>query len=141
MRRPSFRKLHTLALCACLMNVGCRGDSNSTGPNAALPECTGTVTVEVGPGTQPTITWSPKCRLFLLVVESAATGHDSWSITSPGINGLAPDVLYGRVPTGAQAGQVAAALVQGQAYTVALRRFTSPGSEDGVLIGVKTFTP
>ena len=141
MRRPSFHKLHALALCASLMNVGCGSETTSTGSEAALPECTGAVAVEVGPGTQPTISWAPKCRLFLLVVEAAATGHDSWSITSPGINGLAPDVLYGRVPSGAVAGQVAAALVPGQAYTVALRRFTSPGSEDGVLIGVKTFTP
>ena len=123
------------------MNAGCGAGTNSTGPDAALPECTGNVTMQVSPGTQPTITWVPRCRLFLLVVESAATGHDSWSITSPGINGIAPDVVYGRVPIGAQAAQASAVLVPGQAYTVALRRFTSPGPDDGVLIGMQTFTP
>ena len=129
-----------LALCVCLMSAGCGAGTNA-GPDAALPECTGNVTIQVSPGTQPTITWGPRCRLFLLVVESAATGHDSWSITSPGINGIAPDVVYGRVPIGAQAGQAAALLLAGQAYTVALRRFTTPGPDDGVLIGTQTFTP
>lgn len=141
MRRPSFRKPHMLALCACLISAGCGGGTNSSGPDAALPECTGNVTIAVSPGPQPTITWGPRCRLFLLAVESAVTGHDSWSITSPGINGIAPDVVYGRVPIGAQAVQAAAALIPGQRYTVALRRFTLPGPEDGVLMGVLTFTP
>ena len=139
MRRPLFRKPHTLALCACLVSAACNG--TSTGPDAALPECTGNVTVDVSAGAQPTITWAPRCRLFLLVVESTTTGHDSWGITSPGSNGLAPDVVYGQVPAGAQATQAATALVPGQAYTVAVRRFASPGDEDGILIGVKNFTP
>jgi hypothetical protein len=140
-RRPLFRKPHTLVLCTCLLSAGCGTDTNNTGPDAALAECTGNVTVEVSSGTQPTITWAPKCRLFILVVESAATGHDSWSITSPGLNAIAPDVMYGRAPPSSQEAHVATALVPGQVYTVALRRFTSPGNEDGILIGAKDFTP
>ena len=139
MRGRSFSTPRILVLGACLGSVACGGAG--TGPDSALPECTGTVTVQVTAGTQPTITWAPRCRAFLLVVESAATGHDSWSITSPGTNGLSPDVLYGHVPSGATPGPVSEALVPGQAYVVALRRFTSPGPDDGVLLGSTTFTP
>ena len=123
------------------MCAGCGAGANNTGPDAPIAECTGSVTVGVSQGTQPTITWTPKCRLFIVVVESAATGHDSWSITSPGTNSNSPDVIYGHAPVGTQEGQVATALIPGQLYTVALRRFTSPGSDDGILIGVKNFTP
>lgn len=136
MRRPRLT-IAPLVLGTLLGSIAC----SSTNPYENLGDCTGDVALSVGGGTQPLIHWEPLCRAYLLVVESAATGHDSWSITSAGGNGISPDVLYGTAPAGAQTVQAAAPLVAGQTYVVALRRYAGAGNPDGILIGTKTFTP
>ena len=127
------------AIVAVLLVASCGGAG--AGPEPGLPECTGNVTVQVSAGTQPTIGWTPACRAFLVVVELSPTGHDSWIVRTPGRNGIAPGIVYGTVPAGAVADAPATPLASGQAYDVAVRRFTSPGPDDGVLLGATTFTP
>jgi hypothetical protein len=74
-------------------------------------------------------------------VEPATSGEDLWPVISSGANRIGPGVKYGVVPAGAQQLQAAVPLAAGQSYKVALARYTGPGADDGVLVGVKIFTP
>ena len=132
---------HVLGLAVALCTTACGSDAQSTGPEQPLPECTGDVSVQVSAGTQPTFTWTPACRLFFLNVEPATSGEDLWLVISRGANRIAPGVTYGILPAGADQRESPAPLVGGSPYKVALGRYTGPGAEDGVLVGVKTFTP
>jgi len=120
------------------LTLGCADDSTGS---AALPECTGPVTVTVGAGTSPQFSWSPACRLFFVIVEPAASGQDLWSVITEGTNAISSPVLYGTVPPGAQELDPPTPLVAGTAYKVAVARYTGPGPQDGAIIGMQTFTP
>ena len=119
--------------------AGCADEPSGT--DGPVPECTGAVSVTVGTGTTPTFTWTPACRLFLLLVEPVVGGTDLWSIISDSANVIAPPVTYGVVPTGVQEGDPPTTLVVGSGYEVYLYRWTGPGRQDGALVGQATFTP
>jgi hypothetical protein len=119
--------------------LSCSDEPSGTG--GSVPECVGIVSTEVSAGTTPRFTWTPTCRLFLLLVEPAAAGTDWWSIISDSVNLIAPPITYGVVPSGVREGDPPAPLVAGTAYDVYLYRWTGPGAQDGVLAGSATFTP
>ena len=137
MPRPRFFMSTTTLLCVTAA-LAC-SDSNAPG---ALPECTGAVTPKVGSGTTPRISWTPACRLFLVLVEDPSGGGDQWGVLSDSSNAIATPVTYGSMPAGATKElQAAIALTVGQQYHLVLYRFTGPGHEDGTLAGEADFTP
>lgn len=138
MRIP--QRLHrwpALAVLAAL-TPGC---DDTTDPGT-LPECGGAVSVAVGPGTTPAITWSPACRLFLVLVEDPNGTGDQWGVLSDSSNAITPSVTYGTVPQGATKELVPPSPLQGgHEYRLSGFRFTGPGHEDGEVIGQTAFTP
>jgi hypothetical protein len=107
-----------------------------------LPECAGAVSVAAGSGTTPVLTWSPACRLFLVLVEDPTGTGDQWGVLSDSSNAITPSVKYGTVPQGATKELVAPTPLQsGHEYRLSVFRFTGPGHEDGELIGQTAFTP
>jgi hypothetical protein len=114
--------------------------SDDTGPGD-LPECSGPVTVAVTAGTTPTFSWTPRCRLFFVLVEPDESGTDLWSIITRSENAIAPPVTYGEVPDGAEETDPPIPLESGTAYGVGVARWTGPGDDDGEIIGTATFTP
>jgi hypothetical protein len=128
-------KLLRAVSLVCLSGCG-----DEIGPDE-LPECTGPVTLEVTPGTTPTFSWIPRCRLSFLVVELEESGGDLWSILTRGENALAPPVTYGDPPAGAETLTPAAPLTSGTGYRVAVARWTGPDGDDGESVGAETFEP
>jgi hypothetical protein len=123
---------------SCVMALGCSSDSTS--PGAAIPACTGAVTIAVSSGTSPSFSWTPACRLFFVNVELGAT--DQWNIISDSTNAIAPPVHYGLVPAGARQLTASVTPLQvGQTYDVNLFYWTGPGPQDGAFMGSKNFTP
>lgn len=119
--------------------VRCGGDGN--GPSQ-LAECTGPVTLSASAGTVPRFTWTPACRLFLVLVEDPTGDGDQWGVLSDSSNKIAPGVSYGVIPSGATKELLAPVpLVAGHSYHATVARFTGPGHEDGVTIGQLDFTP
>jgi hypothetical protein len=120
------------------MLLGCSSDG--TNPSETLPVCIGPVTIAVSSGTSPSFSWTPACRLFFVNVELGAT--DQWSIISDSTDAIAPPVLYGVVPTGAeQSSSDVTPLQAGQTYDVNLFYWAGPGAQDGTFIGSREFTP
>jgi hypothetical protein len=117
------------------------GDRDSTDPDT-LPECAGAVSLAVGPGTTPALSWSPACRLFLVLVEDPTGSGDQWGVPSDSSNAIPPPMQYGMVPEGATKEMLPATPLQaGHEYRVTVFRFTGPGHEDGEVIGQATFAP
>jgi hypothetical protein len=125
-----------IALAFLLPSLACSSDSNGPGGQAA---CAGNVTVVVSNGTTPSISWTPACRLFFVLVEEAQ--GDVWGAISDGTNAIETPVQYGVVPTGATELTPPVALNAGTQYTVSVHRWVGPGPQDGVLIGQLMFTP
>jgi hypothetical protein len=126
-----------LAALAALV-PGCK---NGTDPDP-VSACTGVVSISVGSGTVPALSWSPPCRLFLVLVEDPTGTGDQWGVLSDSSNGIAPPVHYGTVPEGATKELLPPVPLQaGHEYRLNVVRFTGPGHEDGEVIGQATFTP
>ena len=121
----------------CLITLA--GCSDAIGPDE-LPECSGPVTLEVTPGTTPSFSWTPACRLSSLVVE-AVGGTQLWAIITRGENALAPPVSYGDPPAGAETLAPPGQLTSGTAYEVEVERWIGPEGDDGQSVGAKTFEP
>lgn len=128
------RPVCVLAILAS--GLACGYDSTSPGGQAA---CTGNVSVAVSSGTTPSISWTPACKAFLVLVED--NGGDVWGVISDGTNAIPTPVQYGVVPPSATELTPPSALSPGTAYSVAVHRWTGPGAQDGALIGTKPFTP
>jgi hypothetical protein len=92
--------------------------------------------VSAGPGTQPTFTWSPPCKVFDVLVEEA-DGSDVWEVTGP--DGISPGLRYGAIPPGAIQQQSPMPLRAGRKYEVILFKGTSLDAV--TLIGHASFTP
>jgi hypothetical protein len=121
-----------------LVVLGC-SDDDSQRPQS-IAACTGSVSVTVSEGLEPTFSWTPNCRLFFLLVEPSDSGDDQWHVISDSANVIAPPVKYGVVPDGAVERNPAVDLVPGHAYHVYLFRWTGPGRQDGQLAGSAEFT-
>jgi hypothetical protein len=131
------RRPKPLAAFALVSLLGC---SDEVGPDE-LPECAGPVSIEVIPGTTPTFSWTPRCRLSFLVVELDESGGEFWSILTRGENALAPPVIYGEPPGGAETLTPPIPLTSGAAYRVAVARWIGPDGDDGESLGVEAFEP
>lgn len=69
-------------------------------------------------GLTPTIDWSPRCRVGLLLIEEEA--HDMWSLRGrDDQNDVAPPITYGVAPNGLTGG-AAEPLLSGHTYEVVL---------------------
>jgi hypothetical protein len=123
------------ALVSLLPGLAC---SDSIGPSDQ-PACAGNVTVAVSNGTMPSFSWSPACKLFLVLVEEAQS--DQWGTISNGTNAIATPVRYGVVPAGATELTPPTSLTPGTPYVVSVYRWVGPGQQDGTLIGQQAFTP
>lgn len=89
LRLPSLRVLlPTLAVV-----LACATDA-PVGPRKP-PICTGRVTGQAGPGTTPTITWTPNCSVHRIQVLQETVGgqYPVWEVFQP--YGIAPGVRYG----------------------------------------------
>ena len=139
MNRPRFLALVVYAGVALAL-AGC-GDHTDPAP---LSACTGPVTLSVSPGVTPRISWTPACRLFLVIVEdpSGGGGLDQWAVDSDSTDAIEPPVTYGVIPPGATKQLLEPVPLQaGQQYRVAVWRFIGPGHEDGELIDTLNFIP
>ena len=116
-----------------LAMAGC--SDGATGPDNIEPCTVNSVTVSVSSGTTPTFTWTPACRVLMLLVEQEAT--DQWLLEATG-DGIAPGVRYGTVPPGATARDPAIPLQAGTTYEVIL--FRGP-PESAVIIAIEEFVP
>jgi hypothetical protein len=133
-------RLRASRLAAAITLIGLSGCSDAIGPDE-LPECSGPVTLEVTSGRTPTFSWTPSCRLSLLVVELDDGGGEVWSVLTRGENALAPPVIYGDTPAGAETLTPMVPLTSGTAYRVAVARWIGPEGDDGESVGVETFEP
>lgn len=127
---------HWMVALSCALTA-CSSDPTS--PDASLPECTGPVEVSVSSGTSPTFDWTPRCSLFLVLVEQGAS--DRWAVMSLGTNAITPPVHYGVQPPFASQSDPTIPLEAGQTYDVVLGRWTGPGPDDGAVIANQEFTP
>jgi hypothetical protein len=122
-------------------SAGACGD-DSTGPDR-LAACSDAVTVAVGPGTTPDISWTPRCGAALLAVEEvgASSGLEiKWHVLALE-SLLEPPIRYGVAPDGAVdiIALPPTPLVSGRTY-----RVTVHGRGAGlsfVELGSATFTP
>jgi len=123
------------ALASLLAGIACSDGASPVEQTA----CTGDVTLAVTSGTTPSISWSPACKLFLMLVE--AESGDVWGVISDGTNAIETPVGYGVVPAGATELAAPVPLIAGAPYTVTVFRWTGPNAQDGTIIGQKVFTP
>lgn len=126
-------KLAGAAASALLAIAGC--SDGGTGPDDLGPCTVNSVAVSVSSGTTPTFTWTPACRVILLLVEQGAT--DQWLLEATG-DGIASGVTYGTVPPGASANEPATPLQAGTTYEIIL--FRGPAGSE-VMIALEEFTP
>jgi hypothetical protein len=87
----------------CVLALGILGCGSTA--TEALPPCTSPVTVSIGAGSTPQISWSPACAVAQLIVftpPSLGGGPTNlWLIKSPTMN-IQPPVQFGSTPAGAQ---------------------------------------
>ena len=135
--RHAMRRLRSAVLtAAALAGAGC-GDDDPAGPDG-LSRCTGDLVVSVSGGTTPTISWTPACAAYALIVEEGAS--DRWFLRATSAAGIAPGVRYGTVPPGASGdGEPAVPLVAGRTYDVGVFRGTA--DNNATLAGTSVFTP
>jgi hypothetical protein len=107
-----------------------------------LPECQELVTVSVGSGTSPVISWTPSCRASVLIVDPNSDYYDSWVLATIGdTNGLHPPIRYGASPDGSMTALPAASLQVGGFYRVRIMRATADTTFPFEVIGATYFTP
>ena len=95
------------------------------------------VTLEIGAGTSPVVSWVPAIAVSWFSVSSYAEGNH-WVVVSD-TNAIFPPVHYGEVPEGAQERQEPTSLTAGEIYFVVLARENATGNTE--MIAVRQFTP
>ena len=138
--RPGSGRLRAASPLGAVCLIALAGCSDAIGPDE-LPECSGPVTLEVTPGTTPSFAWTPACRISSLIVEADDGGTQLWAIITRGENALAPPVIYGDPPAGAETLAPPGPLASGTAYQVRVARWIGPEGDDGQSIGAETFEP
>jgi len=121
-----------------IVAVGC----SSTDSPVDLPDCQGPVTVSVGSGTTPDISWTPRCMAGQVIVSASMnTGFVTfWVGTSAdSTNSLRPPVRYG-IPHNPDA-LPTQPLAAGGAYTAHVLRATGDSAAPFEAIGAMDFTP
>lgn len=123
--------------------IGCSNDNSSTNADK-IPECTGNVEISVSSGTKPVFSWTPECKIYLLLVENTSNGSDVWGIKTEGSNSIAPSVTYGSIPKGAEIlseENGTLNLISGTEYRVILFTYAVPDSLSSSIIGISNFMP
>jgi len=122
--------------------------ATACGTDATAPKtqgmCSGNVTLHVTAGTAPDISWTPDCKLFLVGVEDADSGHDHWFIMSGDITaggGLSSPVHYGVLPPGAVLFDGPEPLQQGVQSRALAFRLANGDTANPILAGQLAFTP
>jgi len=131
---------HHIGKVTCLVLLGgLIGCSDSSGTEA-LEICTNPVTLTVGAGTTPKISWSPACLANQVVINEQG-GGPAWAMFFVvDSNPLRPPVHYGVVQAGALGTPTSPApLTAGTTYNVNL--FVDPVGGPAELIGTKSVTP
>jgi hypothetical protein len=110
--------------------------SDSTGPGA----CTGPVTVTVGDGARPKISWAPACLAGDGHVENPGQpGTTYYRMSDPnGKNSIEPPVRYGEMRSGEFVVPAPIDLVSGVQYQITISRVDSTGNF--AIIGSLLFT-
>ena len=109
---PASRRFAT-GLVLLLALIACGRDA----PTA--PMCAEPLTVSVGTGLQPRITWTPACRAATITVSSnnvELIAPPIWQLTA--LRGIAPPIRVGAHPAGSLTWGSGATLTAGEAYTV-----------------------
>lgn len=133
------------AVLGSLLAVSCDCPLDPPPPPVLRPCQVGRmVTISVGPGMDPTFSWTPECLIGRLIVESNP-GEEYWGTERAGLNTYRSPIRYGVHPPGSEDQQVAQPLDTLTVFTVSLYRWTStlPESLDagGHLVGRATFSP
>lgn len=125
---------------ACIL-VSCGGE---TGMNPPPPDendfsCSDSVSITVGAGLNPTISWTPDCTVGRLIVEQGIDEY--WGSETAGENSYRSPIVYDVHPPTALELEPAIPLEAGQTYTVSLFTWVSVTPESLLLVGTKSFTP
>lgn len=118
-----------LALICFLVVVGCGGPSDYAG----------SLSISIGDGDQPSISWSPNCKAYGLIVEGKFDFGDVWVVSSG--EGFGSSVRYGETPRNAINRDGPESLVSGRQYTILI--YNNPRWHSDYSIepaGRKTFT-
>jgi hypothetical protein len=96
---PLVRPRTGLLLCALAGGLlGCGSTTEALGP------CTSPVTVSIGAGRTPQISWAPACAVAQLIVFSPPSlgGPSNWWAIKSSTMDIRPPVQFGSTPAGAQ---------------------------------------
>ena len=131
------RLLSKLSLGAAILLAGV---ACAEGPGTTAPVlCSEPVTVTVGRGTQPSLSWEPTCAVTsILVLESDGEimSVPIWSVMA--LSGVQPPVRIGARPAGTSVFGAGATLTVGEAYRVTVSTSGSAAPHAG--LGTLAFT-
>ena len=137
MRRPQY---HIATIIGVMLTSSCRSSTAVEDPVAA--SCSGNIMIAVTPGTTPVISWSPRCGISYLVVETVpgpgAAPAAMWSFYVPEQQPIGPSIVYGQAPLRATSNSPQP-LHAGTKYRV--RAGQTVGLDASVADGVTEFTP
>lgn len=135
----------SFAVLGSLFAMSCECPLDPPPPRALTPcELGRRVTITVGPGMEPTFSWTPDCLIGRLIVD-AGLGEEYWGTERAGFNTYRSPIVYGVHPPGSENLEVAQPLDTLTVFRVSLYRWTStePESLDagGHLVGQVEFSP
>jgi hypothetical protein len=109
----------------------------------AAPDCSGDVDVSVTHGLRPIISWSPRCAVSSLTINTVprtnALPESVWGFSVPESDPIGPSIIYGAVPENASYATAAAPLQRGMTYSVTV--MLTVGGDGIVAYGTRTFQP
>jgi hypothetical protein len=133
---------------AMLLGAAAGFGADATGPAGPEPEAcpSNKVSLAVGAGTVPQVTWTPRCYMGWLTVYDTATGSAVWNVAGGG-NHLPSGLRYGGpLPAEATVFLAPQPLQAGRAYRVIVSRLVCEDPVRGILCSLleaagATFTP
>jgi hypothetical protein len=92
--------MRIIAVLAVVALIACGADQ-ATGPTGC--DATTSVIATVGAGTTPTLSWTPACNVYFVIVEDGGGGDQWWVTDSTGdtttaANSIAGPITYGIAP-------------------------------------------
>jgi hypothetical protein len=115
----------------------------ATCDSPAAPECQGDIDVSVTHGLRPIISWSPRCAVSSLTVNTVprtnSLPESVWGFSVPESDPIGPAIIYGAVPKNASYASAAVPLQRGMTYRVTV--MLTVGGDGIVAYGEHTFQP
>ena len=109
----------------------------------AAPDCSGDIDVSVTHSLRPIISWSPRCAVSSLTVNTVprtnAVPESVWGFSVPENDPVGPAIIYGAVPKNASYVTAAVPLQRGMTYSVTV--MLTVGGDGIVAYGERTFQP